>query len=67
MDTELNEALDTLEDVITQACWTEEDGLLDSRALSAYARGMRLLAKHGLLVIEEEHGRRVIGQLRRRF
>jgi hypothetical protein len=57
---ERDDLLDTLEDVINQACWIDGGGL-DSSALSAYADGMRLLAKHNRLVIEREYGRRVIG------
>jgi len=52
-----------LHDVIWQACG-EDDGAVDSRALSAYAGAMRLLARLGLLEIESEYGRRVIGKLK---
>lgn len=51
------EALDLLQDVLSQAC---PDG--DSRALSAYADGLRYLAEHGRFKIEKEYGRRVIGE-----
>ena len=60
LDKDLTEALDTLGSVIHQACWEDHDGVLDSMAISAYADGMRLLAAHKRLVIEEEAGRRVI-------
>lgn len=56
---EVRLALDTLEDVIGQACGDGERGL-DSVALSAYANGMRYLARHKRLVIDDEYGRRVI-------
>jgi len=60
MQARIDAALDAVEDCIGQAC---DDGgpNLDSMALSAYARGMRLLAQHGRLVIDSEYGRRVIG------
>jgi len=52
-----------LHDVIWQACG-DDDGCVDSRAFSAYANAMRLLARLGLLEIESEYGRRVIGKLK---
>ncbi len=60
------ELLDALEDVIYQSCYDDErgDGHLDSMALSAYAKGMRVLSKHGRFEIEAEGGRRVIGKLK---
>ena len=52
------EIWEALEDVVNQA--GGGPALLDSMALSAYADAMRLLAAHDRLVIDEEHGRRVI-------
>ena len=52
-----------LHDVIWQACG-DDDGSVDSRAISTYAEAMRLLARLGLLEIESEYGRRVIGKLK---
>jgi hypothetical protein len=61
--TQLNEALDALEDVISQACYgSGADDEFDSMALSAYADGLRLLAEHGRVVIVREYGRRVIAK-----
>ncbi len=40
----------------------DENNEADSRAISSYARGLRLLAKLGLFKIEHEYGRRVIGK-----
>ena len=65
-----DELLDVLADVINQACGpvyvdATDSGELDSMALSAYADGMRLLAKHGRFQILHEAGRRVIGQWER--
>lgn len=61
---EWNELLETLDDVIHQACYVPTDmikqGYYDSRALTAYADGIRVLAKHGILEIEKESGRRII-------
>jgi hypothetical protein len=54
------ELLDALDDVINQACWTEHNGELDSMALSAYAHGLKVLAKHGRVQIIQSAGRRVI-------
>jgi len=55
------ELLDTLYDVITQACLLPA-GSYDSMALSAYADGIRVLAKAGRLVIVKDDGRRVIAE-----
>lgn len=55
----LEGALDALTEVLEQSCGFE-DGV-DSAALSAYANGLRLLAKHKRFVIETEVGRRIIG------
>jgi len=55
------EELDILDDVLGQACFS--DGEYDSMALSAYARGLRFLAKKGIVKIEREYGRRVIAVL----
>lgn len=53
--------LDALEDVIQQASYSpRKGGVYDSLALSAYADAIRLLAKHGRLVIIADRGRRVI-------
>jgi hypothetical protein len=59
---EHDEALDILADVLYQAC-SDSEGLLDSMALSAYADGMRHLARYGRLHVTAEYGRRVIGRL----
>jgi hypothetical protein len=55
---EVENLLDALEDVINQACGDNGD-TLDSMALSAYARGMRVLAEYGRVKIEQDAGRRV--------
>jgi hypothetical protein len=60
-DPRVTELLDTLADVLGQACG-QPDGRLDSLSLTAYAEGIRLLHRYGRLVIEEERGRRVIGR-----
>lgn len=57
---ERDDLLETLADVTNQAC-RMDDGILDSMALSANAGAMRVLAEHGVIVIDEEYGRRVIG------
>jgi hypothetical protein len=61
---DLKELLNALEGVLIQACsvgrWGDSDYHLDSGALSYYADGLRVLAKHGLVNIESEYGRRVI-------
>ncbi len=55
--------VEVLHQVLQQACGYEEEGVLkaDSMALSAYAKGLRLLAEYGLFEIEKATGRRVIG------
>jgi hypothetical protein len=60
---EFADMLDTLEWVLWQACGPTRRGgpdELDSMALSAYADGIRLLAKHDRVRITAQHGRRVI-------
>jgi hypothetical protein len=62
---ERDELLDALADCIGQSCHVNENGLayphdLDSCALSAYADGLRLLAKYGKVEIKTDVGRRVI-------
>jgi hypothetical protein len=54
------ELLDTLQDVLNQACGDNADNV-DSGALSVYADGLRLLAREGRFKITREAGRRVIG------
>ena len=56
------ELLEALEDMVRQHCPEDEDGLIDSMALSTHAEAMRLLARTGRLTIESEHGRRVLGR-----
>lgn len=57
------EAMETLEDVLNQACANREgDGLIDSMALSAYRDGLLLCAKHGRFAVDVQVGRRVIGK-----
>lgn len=55
------ELVRVLYDVLYETC-AEDDGRADSRAISAYADGLRLLARLGLFEIEDEAGRRVIGR-----
>lgn len=59
--TEQQELLDALEDVLWQAC--SHDGELDSCALSSYADGLRLLARHGRVEIVSDVGKRVRAKL----
>ena len=62
---ERDELIDTLLDVINQACQIMKDDntfYYDSMALSAYADGMRLLAKHRKIKIATEYSRRVISE-----
>jgi hypothetical protein len=59
--------LDTLYDVLMQSCFDkEEDGQYFgfSRCLSAYAMGLKLLAKYGLFEITEEQLRHVTGKFK---
>ena len=49
-----------LADVVNQGCHVDA-GVVDSMALSAYADAMRVLADYGVLIIDHEAGRRVIG------
>lgn len=59
--TEQQELLAALEDVLWQAC--SHDGELDSCALSSYADGLRLLARHGRVEIVLDVGKRVRAKL----
>ena len=54
-------AEDIAEGVIDRACLMEDD-TLDSLGTSAYADGLRWLAKRGKIEIVSEHGRRVIAR-----
>jgi len=64
LQAQVAELLDTLADVIQQACSGPGDRWqsLDSMALSAYADGIRLLAEHGRVEVIDEAGRRVIAK-----
>lgn len=55
------ELLDALSDVINQACG-EMNNDLNSGAMSAYARGIRTLARFGRVRIQREVGRVVIAE-----
>jgi len=57
---ELQEMVDLIRDAVAQAC--DNSGVLDSMAISTWADAMRLLARHGRLVIDDDKGRRVIGR-----
>jgi len=48
------------QDALNQAC-CQADEVIDSGGLSAYADGLRLMARLGYFVITGEYGRRVIG------
>lgn len=61
---ERDEAREILLDVIIQATTCDDDGELDSMALTSYAIAMRYLAEHGLINIKAETGRRVIAALK---
>jgi hypothetical protein len=59
----MNELLEALEDMVNQHCTVNGDKgqtYLDSMALSANASAMRILAKRKRIVIEVEHGRRIL-------
>lgn len=61
--TEVEVLLDALEGVLEQACYGEVgSGEYDSMALTAYAHGLRVLAKYGRVKIVHEVGRRVIAE-----
>ena len=57
----INALLDLLSDVLYEACGTP-DGNYDSRALSVYADGLRVLAATGRVKITHEVGRRVVAE-----
>ena len=58
---ELKGLIEDLADVVNQACLDPDSKTLDSERLGAYADGMRRLERYGLLEIDREMGRRVIG------
>jgi hypothetical protein len=60
---EINILRETLLEMVCQACYTHGSSDLDSMALTSYAGAMRLLAERGMLVIDSEHGRRVIAHI----
>ena len=58
--------IDALEDMVAQHCGiSDDDGELDSMALSANAYAMRVLAEHGSIQILREGGRRIIANWKR--
>jgi hypothetical protein len=59
---DVDELLDLVEDLTRQGCAIDDDGTVDSMALSAYADGLRTLAAAGRYEILTEHGRRVIAK-----
>ena len=62
---ELNkELLEALIDMVNQHCYLRGEDKLDSMALTANAGAMRLLAELGVVEIEDEYGRRVIGKFK---
>ena len=65
VERERNKLLEALEDVIGQACIDYDDddlNYIDSMGLSAYAHGIRLLAKYGRCTIEHDVDRWVIAR-----
>ncbi len=54
--------LETLYDVLFQACWVPWQQVFDSLALIAYAEGLLLLAEYGRVRLETVAGRRVIAR-----
>ena len=65
-ESELDEALDALEDMCYQHCSAPDGSVPDkliSPALSSDANALRLLAKHGRVRIESEYGRVVVARL----
>lgn len=67
-DSEKKELLSVLYDVLMQDCadWSNQKDpyKAHSGAISSYAEGLRILAKHGLFEIEWEYGRTVIGRFK---
>jgi hypothetical protein len=61
-DEESGRLLDALVGMIEQHVYENNDGNLDSMAVSANAAALRLLAQFGKVKIESEHGRRVIAR-----
>jgi len=56
-----DELLETLGDVINQACLTKEDEL-DSMAIGAYSNGILLLKSYDKVEIIHRSGRRIIAK-----
>jgi hypothetical protein len=59
--------LETLADVINQACLQDDDETLDSMAVSAYADGLRVLADFNRVEIITQAGRRVIAKWKKSY
>ena len=62
LEQQLSDFEEIVMDTVHQACYTSADDKVDSMAISAYANALRVLAERGKFVIEQEHGRRVIGR-----
>lgn len=60
---QINELLDYIQEFIEQACLRHDDKL-DSRGMSSYADGIRLLAKYGRVKILSEYGRVVVAEIK---
>ena len=54
-------ALKVMADLVNHYCYEAELNAIDTIALSANFRAVRILAEHRLIEIEHEDGRRVIG------
>jgi len=63
---DFKECLETLMDVVNQACSVRDcehsPYYLDSMALSSYADALRYLERHGMVEVTSSGGRRVIGK-----
>jgi len=55
------EIIELNKEIVSQNC-AMQDGSLDSMAITTNALAMRFLAEKGIIIIEKEYGRRVIGR-----
>jgi len=60
----IEEIVESLFDMTYQHCYCEEDGRLDSMALSSCSDSLRLLGRLGMVTIESDVGRRVIARVK---
>lgn len=61
LERKTDELLDALEGMVRQHCYTAEDGMTDSGAITANAEALLLLEEHRRFRVKKDLGRMVCG------